>query len=234
MLRLYLIRHGKSEYNQAKSALHEEEMGPGGNTSLCTLCDRDTTLVDAPLCSIGQQQAKKLKAPGVDVVFVSPLTRALQTAEILFPSMVSQFVVVPEAREYLSAICDIGQVAEVLRCRFPQVVGLASLPDGVQWWADGDSPSHQSPEAFAMNPQMERMVTFQRRLRIVLENYVLKAARTNAVTSIALVAHHDTIAYFVALNFGGSVEEYKLDNCEVLELLMDGEKCALLEAPKRS
>lgn len=47
----------------------------------------------------------------VKIVLVSPLRRALETAQVLFAEMKPQpwFVVVPELAEILSTACDIGR-----------------------------------------------------------------------------------------------------------------------------
>lgn len=66
MKRLYLIRHGATAGNLERRYI--------GRT-------------DEPLCSAGEEQARRLAAQGLraERLFVSPALRAVQTARILFP-----------------------------------------------------------------------------------------------------------------------------------------------------
>ena len=68
MIEIFFIRHGATEGN-----LHRRYIG-------CT---------DEPLCEAGVAQVEALRKRGlsVDKLFVSPLLRTRQTAELLFPQM---------------------------------------------------------------------------------------------------------------------------------------------------
>jgi broad specificity phosphatase PhoE len=57
----------------------------------------------------------------VDILFVSPLTRALETAELLIKTNrleVKYVIVLPELTEVLSKICDFSSPIEEKRRRF--------------------------------------------------------------------------------------------------------------------
>ena len=75
--KLHLIRHGLTAGNLDGRYI-------GGGT-------------DLPLCSEGRAQLAELKErfeyPVVDTVFSSPLLRAVETANILFPGAAHQFTV---------------------------------------------------------------------------------------------------------------------------------------------
>ena len=79
-IKLYLIRHGKTY----------------GNT-----LGRYIGTTDESLCAQGLEELKSLHYPRVDLVYVSPLKRCLETASILYPDTESK--VIPELRE-----CDFG------------------------------------------------------------------------------------------------------------------------------
>ena len=64
MIKLWLIRHGKTEGNKLARYI--------GTT-------------DEPLCQEGIEFLKKMDYPKVQEIYVSPLRRCVQTAEILFP-----------------------------------------------------------------------------------------------------------------------------------------------------
>ena len=63
MLKIWLIRHGMTEGNR-----HQRYIG----------------VTDEALCPEGSEMLKKLSYPAVQTVFVSPLRRCRETAEILF------------------------------------------------------------------------------------------------------------------------------------------------------
>lgn len=81
MLRLWLIRHGKTEGNKLARYI--------GRT-------------DEPLCQEGIDFLKKLDYPGMHDIYISPLKRCLQTAEILFPG--EPVHIIEELAE-----CDFGE-----------------------------------------------------------------------------------------------------------------------------
>lgn len=64
MLRLWLIRHGMTEGNR-----HGRYIG----------------VTDEPLCEEGRDFLKKLSYPEPQMIFVSPMERCRETAQILFP-----------------------------------------------------------------------------------------------------------------------------------------------------
>ena len=64
MIKLWLIRHGKTEGNKLS---------------------RYIGITDEPLCQEGTEFLHKMDYPKVQAVYVSPLKRCVQTAEILFP-----------------------------------------------------------------------------------------------------------------------------------------------------
>ena len=80
MLKLWLIRHGKTEGNKLARYI--------GTT-------------DEPLCQEGIDFLGKMDYPKVQNIYISPLKRCVQTAEILFPG--AEQVVCEQMRE-----CDFG------------------------------------------------------------------------------------------------------------------------------
>lgn len=81
MIKLWLIRHGKTEGNKLSRYI--------GTT-------------DEPLCQEGTEFLHKMDYPKVQAVYVSPLKRCVQTAEILFPGEPVHII------EELSE-CDFGE-----------------------------------------------------------------------------------------------------------------------------
>ena len=81
MIKLWLIRHGKTEGNKLSRYI--------GTT-------------DEPLCQEGTEFLHKTDYPKVQAVYVSPLKRCVQTAEILFPG--EPVHIIEELAE-----CDFGE-----------------------------------------------------------------------------------------------------------------------------
>lgn len=86
-------------------------------------------LIDCSLSKEGVLQAQRTHLPSayvqhnrkVDILFVSPLTRALETAELLIKTNrleVKHVIVLPELTEVLSKICDLSSPIEEKRRRF--------------------------------------------------------------------------------------------------------------------
>ena len=81
MIKLYLIRHGQT---------------PGNKLS------RYIGTTDEPLSDEGREFLKKISYPMPEELFVSPLLRCVETAEILFPG--KQLHIIEELSE-----CDFGE-----------------------------------------------------------------------------------------------------------------------------
>ena len=114
---VYLIRHAQSE----------------ANASL----DRDdqTIYYDPRITNLGKKQAaitRKLLADiDFDLIVCSPLTRALQTFECIFPRPIQKTVVLSLVREYLNDSADVGSQPNELSEEFENLdfSGLQKF-----WW----------------------------------------------------------------------------------------------------
>ncbi len=115
---IYLIRHGQSEFNAAFT-------GVG-----------DPMIFDAPLTELGTAQARAARTEvaelGIEAVICSPLTRAIQTARLIFPDR--SIRVEAETREHLGHSCDVGVSPTALKASFPDM-DFSHLPD--IWWHQG-------------------------------------------------------------------------------------------------
>ena len=117
---VYLIRHGQSEFNAAFD-----------------INGADPRIHDARLTAKGRQQASVARAKAQELnkqmVISSPLTRALQTEQLIFGATHS-IVVDAGAREMVGHSCDIGRSRAELQADFPDLV-FDHLPD--IWWHTG-------------------------------------------------------------------------------------------------
>lgn len=101
---IYLVRHAESIANAT----------------------RDVSYHDPELTALGYQQSKGLRAEfteigHIDMVFVSPMKRAMQTALWVFPGYTNRFILLPGLQEHGGtplAPCDIGSRPEALLRQF--------------------------------------------------------------------------------------------------------------------
>jgi broad specificity phosphatase PhoE len=119
--RVCFIRHGQGQHNTSMLAW---------------------TMVDPPLNGTGEEQVKTLHStlretlPTFDLVAVSPLTRAVQTALGVFDGSSVPFYVLPLLRERLGAPCDRGRPKHALLEALPQLAGWDGIEDLPEvWWS---------------------------------------------------------------------------------------------------
>jgi len=123
------IRHGESTFNAAWRQTPVDPMH-----------------FDAPLSETGQEQVRRarpsLAAVPVELVIVSPLTRALQTALGLFADHPNAppLLVADLARERVENSCDVGRSPAELAAEFPGL-DVAHLDD--VWWHAHDAPDER-------------------------------------------------------------------------------------------
>ncbi|CAF0776876.1 unnamed protein product [Adineta steineri] len=117
---LFLIRHGQSLANRDY--------------------DESSAYRDAGLTEQGIAQAralqKELDALQLDLVVVSPLTRALQTCQnALPPSYSGPILVLSEIAEICSSYYSCGQKRSIVQPKFPNTFDWTNIPmDGIWWW----------------------------------------------------------------------------------------------------
>lgn len=141
--RIHFIRHAQSEHNARAAQVSDEDV-----------LRRDPSLRDAPLTALGHAQAAALASevsglPEIELVVVSPLSRALQTTLAVFAQHPAPRFVQPLHREMQESFCDIGRSPGVLAADFPQF-DFAHLDD--PWWhndtADGAPYPREPLDAF--------------------------------------------------------------------------------------
>ena len=112
--RVHFVRHGQGEHNKLK-----DEIG--------RIAYQDPRVLDARLTQLGKQQAEALQplveGLEVELVVVSPLSRAVETAQIGFRAHKCPFVANELCREQCggSHICDKRRTTAELKADFPQI-----------------------------------------------------------------------------------------------------------------
>ena len=168
---IHLLRHAQSAFNEAYV-----EGGP------------DPMLFDAPLSTLGHAQVAEARAAFeelcFDVIIISPLTRALQTATGIFGDRDVPMEVEALHREYLESSCDIGRHPRTLSENFP---GLAFGHLDAAWWFS-ESEHHNHVESPIIAP--EPMDNFFDRVEAFRANLLARPEDRVLVVGHATFFHH--------------------------------------------
>jgi len=219
LLSVYLIRHGASQAQPSSSS----STSSGRNKQQQQ--QQQHVEIDDPLSPLGIEQAESLSlefgkgaaaTAGVDAVFVSPLSRALHTAVIIFGNTISSnsrsprlqqlptILVLPELREFSEdqkADQPLnerhrGVPFDQLRQQFPQsnILWPSNIGPQATWW----EPHGDYAEC------VERIKTASQTLWDV--------SRSRGWKRIAVVAHENVFRIMVGV--------VKMENCGPLKCIM--------------
>lgn len=185
--RLYLIRHGETDANKTGVLM--------GST-------------DIPLNETGRQQAELLRdrinALEVDSIFASPLTRAVETASVVFGEQVP-IITDSSLQEFHFGDWEGMHFSEIAQ-QYPDIWQL--------WLTDWEQTHIPGGEAFA---------AFKHRVISVVEEIV----RYNVGKRVAVVSHGGCIRSLLAHFFCESVSKgywkFKVDNATLTEIEFMGE-----------
>jgi len=189
--RVWLIRHGQSTFNAAMIAFFQnfpaekiaEQADPARWWDNPSHYDPQTP--DAPLTNLGVEQAKELsnmvEGLPIELICVSPLTRALETYSLAFRDRRTVPVVVcPLISERVNSSCDVGSSPSQIQMQFPSIA-LGCLEE--DWWRQTASLKRGYP---ALDPPhvMEPMAVFRARIK-TFEAWL----RCRSEQNICLVCH---------------------------------------------
>ena len=175
---VYLIRHAQSAFN----AVYDPNKP-------------DPMIFDAPITALGETQAQQargeVKLLDIVNVIVSPFTRTLQTAQLIFGNRLP-FQINAAVREQLCNSCDVGSPPHKLARDYPHLA-FDHLEDC--WWYDGE----KDHRGISVEPE-----------EILLEraNRFADFLKCENIHSTAIVSHG---------NFIRALTGIKPKNCEVIE-----------------
>lgn len=171
---IHLVRHGVTHMNEYLSK------NPYGSRGF-----RDPLDFDTKLTSRGVEQARSLSRRTAEIlnsssnsssfaVVVSPLTRALQTATLAFPSLVDEslrssskeakattMISLALARERVWLSSDVGRPRSSLSREFPHVCFADLPPCDSPWWHGG------AEAAAGEKVELEPVGSFRRRVALL-------------------------------------------------------------------
>lgn len=234
--RLVLVRHGRTHMNEYL-ARPGGGWGSPGFTDVFPEPESVRYYRDSPLAPAGEAQARGLDRrlsdddhhrallSEVDLVVVSPLTRALRTAELgLLPSLTRRergenrplppCVALPAAAERCYLVSDLGRDADELRTSFPWVdleTGFEHDDERRRWWyspSDDDDDDDTAREEWRPSAEGQRYACagepedhFDDRMNRLVDWIDARPERT-----VVLVCHWGVIDWLVGEDF---------DNCEM-------------------
>ncbi len=175
---IYFIRHAQSKFNAAYQ--------PG---------DPDPLIFDAPLSPLGEVQAigtrKHIKDLDINKLIVSPLTRTLQTATLIFKNAYP-VAINATIREQLSFSGDVGRAPHELTRDYPHL-DFDHLEE--HWWHEGKNNQH----GYAVEPHS----SLQQRA----DQFAAFLTASNT-RSTAIVTHG---------NFIHTITGIQPENCEIIK-----------------
>ena len=175
---VYLIRHAQSAFNAVHDPLKPDPM-----------------IFDAPITELGEVQAyqarRQVEKLDIKAIIVSPFTRTLQTAQLIFGNRVT-LQVNADVREQLCNSCDVGSTPHELSRKFSNL-NFDHLPE--RWWYEGEK-DHRGISVEPEEVLMERANIFASYLK--QEN----------IQSTAIVSHG---------NFIRALTGIKPKNCEIIQ-----------------
>ena len=122
------VRHGQAQHNVRAEAMRDA--GCPFDEFIDQM--RKDDAFDADLTDVGREQARSARAPDVQLVVASPLSRAVETASLMYPGR--EIVCVEELREWCGQLVNSKRrTASQLKERFP-VVDVSHLPENDERW----------------------------------------------------------------------------------------------------
>lgn len=190
---------------------------------------KDAGMFDTRLTPLGEQQAAELNVQlktvdysHVQLIVVSPLTRALRTAQLVFDGVDVPRIACSLCAERVYMSPEVGRPASVLQGEFPEV-SFRELDPHKPWWFQGDSVA-LSPE---WRPQGSYLVpgepwgVFKNRL----EGFLMFLA-VQPETDIAVVCHYGVVHALTGLQMGNcEAKQFDLGDLQqhtrIMQLLED-------------
>ena len=122
------VRHGQAQHNVRAEA--KRDAGCPFDEFIDQM--RKDDAFDADLTDVGREQARSARAPDVQLVVASPLSRAVETASLMYPGR--EIVCVEELREWCGQLVNSKRrTASQLKERFP-FVDVSHLPEDDERW----------------------------------------------------------------------------------------------------
>lgn len=200
MKKLYLFRHGETDWNKNKQQKYSEEVH------------------NVWLNDLGVEQAKKnaenLKDKNIQIIYTSPLKRALQTAQILSDTIGVDIKIVDDLQEY--SIYD-DSVIGLNRKEIKEKIGVEKYAKYIE-------------ERDALLDWRPLKCETKREARNRIFNAIVNICKSEKSDIIGISSHGAILRELLRmLNFE---DDSKIANCEVIEAEFDGNKLKIIRRVK--
>ena len=208
--RILAIRHAESVWN----VLHQQYPNPEDryHPRMWTIdCDITEKGVQQALAA-GKELATNLGS--IDLLIISPLRRALQTASLLleaFSTEPTQVLISKDVAEVMVDPCDIGSNPKTLSEEFP-VWDFSHLDEN--WWHGGKS---QDETLALMRDQKDLESNEEAEKRIDGFKDWLRTLPLDA-GNIVIVCHGDFIWWLTRNKQNGVEQGLRVGNCEIVDV----------------
>jgi len=177
--RLYLLRHGQSEYQATYD-----------------ITGVDPGIEDPRLTELGRAQvraaAEAVRQLDLDLIVASPFTRTLDTALGVSEDGAIPIVVDSTVRERLSDSSDVGRPASVLAGAYP-MLDVAHLEE--VWWTGGGVPDESDVLVESHAHMAMRVSAFLEWLRVREERSVLLVSHQGFIRSLSGISPENCVLY---------------------------------------
>lgn len=186
----YLFRHGETEYNRQR-----RWQGQGIDVYL-----NDSGVAQA------QVLADKLQDKHIEIIYSSPLKRAVQTAQIVAKSGNIPVKVIDDLTEGSVGVCE-GALREDVEKKYPEIWNI--------WYGDNDIMDIRWPEGESKLEVQQRMVK--------AFDFMLETPEK----VIGVASHGAAMRYFL-LKFGYG--PHKMENTALFHLVYEDGKWSLIDS----
>lgn len=196
MKKIFCIRHGLALHNVLYKVIKHHAYSDKY---------KDTPLVDEGVCQSEKLGLKWKEKNNIEIVFVSPLTRTIETALNIFKGTIVKIVAVEEIIEYSQGkeYCNLRKNKSVLKEKYP-MIDFSLIEETPKYW------------------NVDRRETFEElnKRDNVFKNFLLNRNEKK----IAIVSHSTYLKQFL-FNYVDSIDETKeLKHCYPYEKKLIAEK----------
>lgn len=207
--RILVIRHAESVWNVLRRQYPNKE-------------DRyhpRMWTIDCDITETGVQQAMKAgkimatNLGSIDLMIISPLRRALQTASLLleaFESEPVEVVISSDATEVMLDPCDIGSNPENLAKEFP-AWDFSHLKEN--WWYGGEAQN----ETLALMRESKGLENDEH-VQSRIESLKDMLRRRTTAGNIVIVGHGDLIWWLTRKHDSQNEQGIRVGNCEIVDI----------------
>ena len=209
--RILVIRHAESVWNVLRQQYPnpEDRYHPRMWTIDCDITEKGVQQAHAA----GKELAKDIGS--VDLLVISPLRRALQTASLLleaFSTQPAQVLISSDATELMTDPCDIGSNPKNLAKEFP-AWDFSHLDEN--WWHGGKS---QDETLTLMRDHKGLESDEEAEMRINRFKNWLRKISAEAGQNIVIVCHGDFIWWLTRDLQNDTKQGLRLGNCEIVDV----------------